>query len=178
MRNIKHTIYKSYLLLNSQIFDFVSIIPIEIEFGVLKAKECQNFGICRIVRLATWDNNSISISPCRQARAYLIWRSETTIQLSVLWSSMLPCTQAKYFGQGQFLIPQDFYLPEDLCSSTTTTTYFIPKGNYKAMKNSEFVHLLFQVQLDNKRFPKKASTFSPILKREREKWRYPNAADP
>ena len=144
----------------------MSPIPIEIEFGVL-GKDCQNFGICRMIRLNQLFNNVISTSPCRRGRGYLIWSTHQTIQLSVLRASMLPCTFSKYFGTGIFVLEEDFYLSTSICSDNSHT-YYLPKGSYKAMKNSPFVHLIIPIRA--------ARLFIPISVFEEQG--YPNAQSP
>ena len=114
----------------------LSPLLIEVEFGV-PSRQCVNYGICRI-ELARAPGRPRS-SKCKRCGGLALASApeEGVLELAFFQSSLSQAARRRYFGQGYFLMEEDFLLPRCLYNGRNFPAEAISCGRYRVLETEK-----------------------------------------
>ena len=119
-------------------------IGIQIEIG-RKKLDCLKFGLCKIS--IVWDlgnlfGNYLTAAEDRVAYGYATATGSSGMSIRLVKEYMTQETLTEFFGNGEFIVGEDFYLPDDVTKALGLKRgYIIPEGVYKCTENSKEIIL-------------------------------------
>lgn len=140
---MKHFIFSLFLVAFT-LPSFASNIPIDppedgvgpklsiwVEFG-RKSKDCRGFGFCHTGGNIEWNGETEKNAPPGENRATAtVWIENGKLVLEFNRQSMTDATYFSYFGTGEFVMVEDFYLPNEIVVALGIRSYVIQSGLYE-----------------------------------------------
>ena len=117
--------------------DFIRTgIRVNVQFGDPK-KRCAGSGICTI-KLASVTSGQGYEKQCSAATAYILGTEPNSIAISFIKASMAACTSNHYFGGGEFLIEEEYKLPDTIAKKLQLPFGQVQKGIYSIKETQNY----------------------------------------
>ena len=121
--------------------------PVHVDFGKLNEEnDCEGFGVCRISMRS--EAEPIRRQKCNQAPALLYHSGQEQMTLRFEKTAVRSCVNAKYFSNGQFLMPETVFLGEKLSNRCGFARISFERGTYPILESAYFIDLKISCLLE------------------------------